>query len=56
MLNFIVKNRAFDESLAAHIMKQILSAVSFCHQRGIVHRDLKTENVLVKDASDRQNV
>lgn len=28
----------FSERLAAHYMKQILSAVSYCHQRDIVHR------------------
>jgi serine/threonine protein kinase len=37
-------------------MKQLLSAVSYCHSRGIVHRDLKTENILIKDSTDIYNV
>ena len=31
-------------------MKQVFSAVNYCHSRGIVHRDLKVENILVKDS------
>ena len=30
---------------------QILSAVAYCHGRGVVHRDLKLENCLLKDKS-----
>lgn len=28
-------------------MKQLLSAVVYCHSRKIVHRDLKPENLLL---------
>ena len=34
------------EKEVARIFSQIMSAVSYCHDRGIVHRDLKLENIL----------
>jgi len=51
LLSFIVKERGINDWQAAFIMKQLLSAVNYCHSRGIVHRDLKVENILVKDVS-----
>ncbi len=36
-----------DEAIA--IMKQLISATHEAHKRGIIHRDIKPQNVLVKD-------
>lgn len=34
-------------------MKQVLSAINYCHSKNIVHRDLKPENLLLdKDESN----
>ena len=30
-------------------MKQVLSAIAYCHSKNIVHRDLKPENILINN-------
>ncbi|KAJ2559962.1 Calcium/calmodulin-dependent protein kinase type I [Coemansia sp. RSA 1933] len=40
--------QVFTEKDAADIVRQITEGVAFLHAHGVVHRDLKTENCLVK--------
>jgi calcium-dependent protein kinase len=42
----ITKRSHFSERDAASIIKQVLSAVAYCHAKQICHRDLKPENIL----------
>lgn len=51
-------NSKFPFSLqeAATIMKSLLEAVNYIHQRGIVHRDLKLDNLLVKNKDDFSSI
>lgn len=43
----IVKRKSFSEGNAAFVIKQLLSATTYCHSKGVVHRDLKPENILI---------
>lgn len=40
---------ALDPKLAIHILQQVLAAEKFAHGRGIVHRDIKPQNVMIDD-------
>lgn len=42
-----VSNGKFDEFRAAEVLHQVLSAVAYCHARGVCHRDIKLENILI---------
>ncbi|XP_069491773.1 serine/threonine-protein kinase SIK1 [Ambystoma mexicanum] len=47
MFDHLTTNGHLSESEARTKFWQILSAVEYCHSRHIVHRDLKTENLLL---------
>ena len=42
----IKSGKMYSEREVAIIMRQVLSAIQYCHEKGICHRDLKAENVL----------
>ena len=49
LFDMITEKGCFSESEASPIMKQLMSAITYCHQNHIVHRDLKPENILLED-------
>jgi calcium-dependent protein kinase len=51
LFDYITSSKTISESIAAHFIKQVLSAVHYCHSKGIVHRDLKPENLLLERKS-----
>lgn len=40
--------RRLDEEVARQIFLPIVEAIAFCHQKSIVHRDIKLENILLE--------
>jgi len=47
LIDLIKKNKSFSEGTICCIMKQLLSALAYLHKQGIVHRDIKLDNMVV---------
>ncbi|CAD8160254.1 unnamed protein product [Paramecium pentaurelia] len=45
-------NRKLDEDDAKLMFRQIVKAVDYCHSLNIIHRDIKLENILLKDNNE----
>lgn len=48
----IAQSGRLREDAARSYFRQLISAVDFCHSRGVYHRDLKPENLLLDDAGN----
>eukprot|EP01129_Flabellula_baltica_P005692 TRINITY_DN2075_c0_g1_i1.p1 TRINITY_DN2075_c0_g1~~TRINITY_DN2075_c0_g1_i1.p1 ORF type:complete len:472 (-),score=103.97 TRINITY_DN2075_c0_g1_i1:458-1873(-) len=49
LFDLVVERRHLSEYEAIVLIKQIMQAVHYIHSKGIAHRDLKLENILVVD-------
>jgi serine/threonine protein kinase len=47
LLNYVRKRRKLAEGPAKHIFLQIMQGIAYMHQQGIVHRDIKLDNILL---------
>jgi len=47
--NWIVSSNGLSEQQAKQVTRGVLQGLDFIHQRGVVHRDVKPENVLLRE-------
>ena len=52
LFDHVQKQHNFSENRVCLIMEQLFSVVRYLHSKGIVHRDLKLENILVESMSN----
>jgi len=50
LLDEIAREGKFSEQRAAIVIKDLMAVLKYCHEMGVVHRDVKPENILLTKA------
>ena len=47
MFDYITEKETIEENVAKGFFKQIVETILACHSKGVIHRDIKDENIIV---------
>jgi len=50
LFDLVQKHKGLPQEIAVYMFRQVLEGVSFLHQQGVYHRDLKLENIFLSDS------
>jgi len=56
MFDYISEKGCLDENVAANFFRQVVQTVLACHSSGVIHRDIKDENILVNLKTGKLNL
>ena len=56
LLNYVQNHGKLSKKVVVKIMTKLLSAVEYMHKMGVVHRDLKLENIVLENKDDPTSV
>ena len=54
LLEYLSEKGRLDEEEARFFFIQIIEAINYCHKEGLIHRDLKLENLLLKNRTTKE--
>ena len=52
LLEAIVEKQSFNEAEVKNVLGQLMSAVEYCHSQGVIHRDIRPDNIMLVEEQD----